>query len=61
MNNIFKGFPFAQGIWDRIKYNCPTPLFYEGNFLDWLEMIYKTNYTFFKFLMEKIAIIFWNI
>ena len=34
INHICKDCPFAQGIWDRIKYNCPTPLFYKGNFLD---------------------------
>ena len=32
--HIFKYCPFTQRIWDCIKYNCPTPMFYEGNFLD---------------------------
>ena len=31
---IFKDCPYSQRIWDRIKYNCPTPLFYQGNFLN---------------------------
>ena len=33
IDHIFKYRHFVQGIWDRIKYNYLTPLFYEGNFL----------------------------
>ena len=33
IDHIFRECPFVQGIWDNIKYNCPTPLFYEGDFL----------------------------
>ena len=56
--------PFVTSIWDRIKYYCPTPLFNEGDFLSWLEMVYesyKTNYKLFNHPMEKIGIIMWNI
>ena len=64
INHIFKSCPFVKGIWDRVKYNCPTPLFYEGNFLDLIEMIYKNykiNCKSFKHPMEKIAIVLWNV
>ena len=43
IDHIFKVCPFVHGIWERIKYNCPIPLFYEGNFLSWLELFHK-NY-----------------
>ena len=33
IDHVFKNCPFVQGIWDLIKYNYPTPLFYEGDFL----------------------------
>ena len=42
IDHIFKLCPFAQGIWDRIKYKSSTPLFYEGNFLSWLESVYRS-------------------
>ena len=64
IDHIFKYFPFVQGIWDRIKYNCLTPLFYEGDFLSWLEIVYK-NYKIhckiYKHPMEKISIILCNV
>ena len=64
IDHVFKKCPFVISIWDRIKYNCPTPLFYEGDFLSWLEMIYKnykTNCKLFNHPMEKIGIIMWNV
>ena len=64
IDHNFKLCLFVQGIWYRIKYNCLTPLFYEGNFLSWLELVYKnykTHCKFFKHPMEKIGIIPWNI
>ena len=33
IDHVFKKCPFVISIWDRIKYNCPTPLFYEEDFL----------------------------
>ena len=32
MDPIFKNNPFVQGIWDLIKFNCATPLLFEGDF-----------------------------
>ena len=49
---------------DHIKYNCPTPLFYEGDFLSWIEMVYenyKTNCKLFNYHMEINDIIMWNV
>ena len=63
-DHIFKSCPFIESIWDHIKYNCSTPLFYEGNFLSWLELVYKnykTHCKIFKQPMEKIVIILWSI
>ena len=43
-------------ILDRIKYNFPTPIFYEGELISWLEMIYKnykTNCKLFNCPMKK--------
>ena len=60
-DHIFKICPFIQGIWERIKYNCPTPLFYEDNFLSWLELVhknYKTHCKIFKQPMEKLLLSF---
>ena len=57
---IFKFCLLAQGVWNRIKYNCPTHIFYEGNFLSLLELVYKnykTHCKTFKQPMQKIAII----
>ena len=28
MDHIFKNCPFVEGIWDRIKFDCPTPFFF---------------------------------
>ena len=64
INHIFKFYPFVQGIWDRIKYNCLTPLFYEGGFLSWLETVYKNykiNCKIYKHPMKKFSIILWNV
>ena len=60
IDHVFKKCPFVTSILDRIKYNCLTPLFYEGDFLSWLEMVYanyKTNCKMFNHPMEKIGII----
>ena len=60
IDHIFKYYPFVQGIYDRMKYNCPTPLFYEGDLLSWLEMGYKNykiNCKIYKHPMEKFSII----
>ena len=32
IDHIFKNCPFVQGIWDHIKFNCPTPPLLEGDF-----------------------------
>ena len=32
IDHIFKSCLFIQGIWDRIKFNCPTSLLFEGDF-----------------------------
>ena len=32
VEHVFKNYPFIRSIKDRIKYNCPTPLLYEGDF-----------------------------
>ena len=64
IDHIFKYYHFVQGIWDHIKYNCPTPLFYEGDFLFWLEIMYKNykiNCKIYKHLMKKNFIISWNV
>ena len=60
VDHIFKVCTFVLGIWECIKYNCPNHLFYEGNFLSWLELVYKyykTHCKIFKQPMEKNAII----
>ena len=64
IDHVFKKCHFILSISDHIKYNCPTPLFYEGDFLSWLEMVYKnynTNHKLFNHPMEKIDIIMWNV
>ena len=56
IDHIFKYCPFVQGIWDHIKYNCPTRIFYDGDFLSWLKTIYKNykiNCKIYKHSMEK--------
>ena len=30
IDHVSKKCHFVTSIWDRIKYNCPTPLFYKG-------------------------------
>ena len=45
-----------QKIWDHVKYNCLTLLFYESDFLSRLEAMYKNykiNYKFSKNPMKK--------
>ena len=64
IDHIFRKCTFVQGIWDCIEYNCPTPLFHEGEYLSWLEMIYKnykSNCKLFNHPMENIDIIMWNV
>lgn len=41
IEDIFKSCPFTQGIWNRIKYNCHTPIFFKSNFLSLLGIVYK--------------------
>ena len=63
IDHIFKSCLFVQGIWDRIKFNCPTSLLFEGDFLSWIETVYKNykiNCKIFNSPMEKFAIILWN-
>ena len=43
IDHVFKSCLFVPKIWDRIKYNCHTLLFFEGNFFSLLELIHK-NY-----------------
>ena len=64
IDHIFQICTFTQGICEHIKYNCPTPLFYESSFLSCLESInkkYKTHCKFFKQPMGKVSIIIWSI
>ena len=64
IDHIFKNCPFIQGIWDHIKFNCSTPLLFEGDFLSWIEMMYKNykiNCKIFNRSMKKIVIILWNV
>ena len=60
INHVFRKWPFILSILDCIKYNCSTPLLYEGNFFSWLEMVYKnykTNFKLFNHHMKKNCII----
>ena len=65
MDHIFKNCPFVEGIWDRIKFDCPTPFFFFKVIflffiLSWIDTIYKNykiNCKIFNHPMEKIAII----
>ena len=61
---FFKNCTFVQSIWDHIKFNCPTPLLFEGDFLFWIETVYKNykiNWKICNRPMEKFAIILWNV
>ena len=53
IDHIFRECPFVQGIWDRIKYKCPTPLFYEGDFGGVCFFHLMLNITFLSLMLNS--------
>lgn len=51
---------FIEDFWDKVKHKCPSPLYHQGSFVDWIANI-KIQLIYLQENDRKIAIIIGNI